>query len=75
MGGCAPFVSGRGEHVQAAWMRKEEVHCLDFLCELGLCLHLPWCGDDFLVKENRQGVGVGRSIGARRSGEEVFGHG
>jgi hypothetical protein len=75
MGGCAPFVSGRGEHVQAARMREAEVHCLDPLCELGLCLHLPWCGADILVGENRWGVGVERSIGARRSGEEVFGHG
>jgi hypothetical protein len=56
-------------------MREAEVHCLDPLCELGLCLHLPWCGANILVEENRRGVGVGRSIGARRTGEEVFEHG
>ncbi len=33
------------------------------------------CRADILAKENRQGVGAGRGVGARRSGEEVFGHG
>ncbi len=75
MGGYAPFVGGRREYVQAARMREAEVHCLDPLFELGLCLYLPWCGANILIKENRWGVGAGRSVGARRSGEEVFGHG
>jgi hypothetical protein len=42
MGGCTPFVGGRGEHIQAGQMREVEAHCFDPLKELGLYLYLLW---------------------------------
>jgi len=70
VGGRTPFVGGRGEHVQADRIRERKAHHLDLdpLCELGLCLHLPWCRANILVKEDRRDMGAGRSIGIRKSG-------
>jgi hypothetical protein len=73
--GCAPFIGGRGEYIQAARMRKTKGHCLDLQCELGQHLRLPWWKANILVKENGRGVGAERSVGIRESGWEIFGHG
>ena len=49
--GCAPFIGGRGEYIQAARMRKTKGHCLDLQCELRQRLRLPGWGADVLVNE------------------------
>ena len=75
MSGCASFIGGRGEYIQAARMRKSKGRCLDLRGELGQHLCLPWWGVNVLVKENGQGVGARRSVGIRESGGEIFRHG
>ncbi len=77
MSGCAPFVGGRGEYVNASRVREVGTHRLDFSSSWGCACPCSSEGPTFFVRKvfGGQASVVASGISAKRNGGGVVGHG